>query len=233
MEPLDIVIIGASGGIGQTLVRALRDGNRIIGTCFKSPPAGLAEGAEYYRLDVTDRKAVFDFTGGIASNLTKPVLIYTAGISPNNPVHKMKDEEWQETLSTNLTGAFLTSRGLLPRMRKTNFGRIIFVSSVLSRLAVPGTACYSASAGALCALARVIAKENASKGIRANVLALGYFDTGMIRSVPKPYLREKVLPSIPNGSLGDPSDIAEAVRFALKTDYLNGAVIDINGGIIG
>ena len=232
-EPHDIIIFGASGGIGQHLVKALRGRHKIIGTYNSSSSDKFAEGAEYYRLDVTDRKSVSDFTIEIHSHLKKPVLIYASGISPNGYVHKIKDEEWDKTLSINLTGAMSASRGLLPRMRELNFGRVIFLSSVLSRISVPGTAGYSVSKIALCALAKVIATENAAKGITANVLALGYFNVGIINAVPESYLKEKVMPSIPNGKLGDPEDIVKAVNFVMTTDYLNGAILDINGGIVG
>ena len=161
------------------------------------------------------------------------MLIYTAGISPNNAVHKTTDADWDQTLSVNLTGAMLASRGFLPRMREVGFGRIIFISSVLSRLSVPGTAAYSVSKAALCALARVISSENASRGITANAIALGYFDVGIIRAVPEEYLTQKVLPSIPQGKLGSPANITQAIQFIMDADYMTGAVLDINGGIIG
>ena len=231
-EPFDIIIIGASGGIGQYLVRAFKDEHRVLGTYCHSSPDALEPGAEYYRLDVTDRQAVSGFTAEISPTLKRPALIYTSGVSLNGVIHKTRDEDWDLTLSVNLTGAMLVSRGLLPRMRELCFGRIIFISSVLSRISVPGTAAYSASKAALCALAKVIAVENARKGITANALALGYFNVGIIRAVPEAYLNEQVLPSIPQGRLGDAVNIGAAVRFIMDADYLTGAVLDINGGII-
>ena len=101
----------------------------------------------------------------------------------------------------------------------------------MSRISVPGTAAYSATKAGLCALARVIAAENAREGITANAIALGYFNVGIISAVPDQYLNDNVIPSIPEGKLGDPSNIVAAIQFVLKADYLTGAVIDLNGGI--
>jgi NAD(P)-dependent dehydrogenase (short-subunit alcohol dehydrogenase family) len=92
---------------------------------------------------------------------------------------------------------------------------------------------YSVTKAGLGALARVIAVENAKKGVTANALALGYHDVGIINSVPKAFLEEKVIPSIPVGHLGDPVNIRNAVQFLIDSDYVTGATLDINGGIIG
>ena len=98
---------------------------------------------------------------------------------------------------------------------------------------IPGSVAYSVTKAGLGALARVIAVENARKGITANALALGYHDVGIISSVPEKFLEEKVIPSIPVGHLGDPANIRNAVQFLIDSDYVTGATLDINGGIIG
>lgn len=127
----------------------------------------------------------------------------------------------------------LTCRGMLPRMREVGFGRIIMMSSVLSRTMVPGSLAYSVTKAGLGGLTRVIAAENAKKGITANSLALGYHNVGIISSVPEKMLNERVLPSIPVGHLGDPNNIVAAIEYLLKADYVTGTTLDINGGIIG
>jgi len=229
---MDIVIVGASGGIGQYLITSFKGEHNLYGTYCRCDPTKLDPAAKYYPLDVSDRKAVDAFTAELAPELQRPVLIYATGISPNNLVHKYSDTDWDRTLSVNLTGAMSVTRGLLGRMRELNFGRIIYISSVLSRISVPGTVAYSVTKSALCAMARVIAAENSKKHITANSLALGYFDIGIIRAVPEAYLRNQVLPAIPVGDLGDPANITAAIRFILGADYFTGATLDINGGMI-
>jgi acetoacetyl-CoA reductase len=230
--PVDIVIIGASGGIGQYLIASFKGEHNLHGTYCRCDPAKLDPAAKYYPLDVSDRQAVGAFTSELAPKLQRPVLIYATGISPNNLVHKYTDADWDRTLSVNLTGAMSVTRGLLGRMRELNFGRIIYISSVLSRISVPGTVAYSVTKAALCAMARVIAEENSKKHITANSLALGYSDIGIIRAVPETYLKNQVLPTIPIGELGDPANITAAIRFIIDADYFTGATLDINGGMI-
>lgn len=229
----EIVLFGASGGIGQYLIGDLAREHRIMGTYRRADPAKLRPGAEYYRVDVTESAAVAHFAQQIEAGLQHPVLIYTPGISPNAVAHKISDADWEQTIATNISGAMRAARALLPRMRSVQWGRIILVSSVLARQGVPGTLAYSATKAALAAMARVISVENAGKGITANTLALGYFSVGIIGAVPEQYLREQVLPRIPQGRLGDPANIAAAVRFIIAADYLTGATIDVNGGMVG
>jgi acetoacetyl-CoA reductase/3-oxoacyl-[acyl-carrier protein] reductase len=232
VESFDFIIIGASGGIGQYLSKLFLQANRIIGTYCNHTPDGLIRGPRYYHVDLSDNRSVSDFCSDIASGLQRPVLIYTPGLSPNCLAHKISDEEWENTIAVNLTGAMRVTRGLLPKMQELRFGRIIYVSSILSRKATPGTAAYSSAKAGICAFSRVVALENAKKGITANTLALGYFNVGIINAVPPEYLEKHVLPNIPVGRLGDPSNIAQAINFLINADYITGATIDINGGII-
>jgi acetoacetyl-CoA reductase len=158
-------------------------------------------------------------------------LVSCAKVS-NCIVHKITDEDWEKTMVVNLTGAMCMTRGLLPKMAELKYGRIIYISSILSRKTVPGTAAYSVSKAGLNTLARVVAFENAKKGITVNSLALGYYGVGIINAVPEDYLKNTVIPSIPMARLGDPANIVEAVKFLIKADYVTGATIDMNGGII-
>ena len=229
---LDIIIIGASGGIGQYLVQALSIDNRVIGTYFSASPSDLVEGAEYFKVDVTNAEQVTNFFNSIGPSLFMPVMIYTPGISPNNLITKIVDQDWVDTIAVNLTGAMYFSRAILPWMRKLEYGRLIFLSSVLSRIAVAGTLGYSVTKAGLNSMAKVIAVENASKGITSNAIALGYFEIGIISAVPENYLRNHVIPEIPLKRLGDPSNIVSAINFIIDSGYLTGSVIDLNGGMV-
>jgi len=229
---LDIIIVGASGGIGQYLVHEFSKKHRVIGTYFSASPSDLAEGAEYFKVDVTNAQEVTSFLNGIGPSLSMPVMIYAAGISPNNVTSKIVDQDWHDTIAVNLTGAMYFSRAIIPWMRKLEYGRLILVSSVLSRIAVAGTLGYSVTKAGLNSMVKVIAVENASKGITSNAIALGYFEIGIINAVPEDYLKNHVIPEIPLKRLGDPSNITSTVNFIIDSDYLTGSVIDLNGGMI-
>ena len=231
--PSDLVIVGASGGIGDYLVRSFRGQHRVIATYCQHEPAEQYPDVHYAKLDLCDRSAVAGFCSEIAGEMQRPVLVYCSGVSRNGVVHKFSDEDWDTTLDVNLTGAMTMCRGMLPRMRELGFGRVVLLGSVLGRSLVPGSVAYSVTKAGLSALARVVATENATKGVTANTLALGYYDIGIISSVPSKFLEEKVLPGIPKGKLGDPSNIASAIRFLIDADYVTGATLDMNGGIVG
>ena len=216
MRSMDIIIYGASGGIGQFLVKHLKNSHKLYGTYFHHDPHMLESGCEYFKVDVSDRERMKIFTSDIASRLSNPVLIYAPGVSLNNVTQSCQDQDWDKTISVNLTGAMLACRGILPRMKESRFGRIILLSSVLSRISVPGTIAYSATKSALCAMARVMAIENAQQGITVNALALGYHYIGIIKDVPESYLHRHVLSCIPEGKLGNPMNIVNGVSFLYR-----------------
>jgi 3-oxoacyl-[acyl-carrier protein] reductase len=228
----EIVLFGASGGIGQHLVRTMGKEHRMFGTYHRADPTALAQPATYHQVDVTDSESVATFVETIAGELQQPVMIYTPGVSLNATTHKITDAEWNQTISINLSGAMRAARAMLPVMRNKKWGRIVFLSSVLARLGVPGTVAYSATKAGLGAMARVISAENATKGITANAVALGYFSIGIIQAVPAQYLKEHVIPGIPQGHLGDPATITATIRFIIDADYLTGATLDVNGGMV-
>lgn len=144
--------------------------------------------------------------------------------------HRMPSDVWDKVIDTNLKGTFLFCRAMLPFMRKQEWGRIINISSIVGQIGIPGTIAYSTSKSALFGLTRTLAVENAAKKITVNVLALGYFDIGMI-SVIKHDLQERIKESIPLKKFGDPRNIELAIRFLIESDYCTGTVININGGL--
>lgn len=222
-----IVMTGASGGLGQYLIEHLSKDFEIIGTFHTHRPT---DKARFYQVDVTDANSVAQFVTMIASSLQRIVLINLAGISLDGVGHRMSESIWDQVVDTNLKGAFLMCKAVLPFMREQKWGRIINVSSVVGQVGVPGTLAYSASKSGLFGLTRTLAIENASKNITVNTLALGYFNRGMIGTID-PEFQEQIKAKIPMGRLGHPRNIELAIRLLVEADYITGAVININGGL--
>lgn len=229
----DLIIIGASGGIGKCLVDHYRNiVGKIYGTYYKNSE-GLVDSdrVHYQKLDVTKRHDVIDYIESIKNRLQRPVLIYAPAVSIDNFAHNYLDDDWDKTIAINLTGAMTVTKYLLPTMQKLNYGRIIYLSSILSQIAVPGTIAYASTKAALNEMAKVIAKENAKKNITANSLVLGYYNVGIICSVPSSYLVKNVLPNIPSGCLGEPENIINAINFLVDSNFVSGSAISMHGGM--
>ena len=233
-----IIIVGASGGIGRYLMTDLARDYRTIGTYFKHNPF-KSEWLDVYRErsggvepEMHKLELEHDDVSWFASKLQfqKTVLVNAAGISINGMAHKIT-HSWYDVLNVNLNGPFLTCQAFLPYMREMGWGRIVNLCSVVGQRGIPGTASYSASKAGLEGLTRTLSAENAGKGITVNALALGYFNVGMIHNVPLP-AQEKIRASIPSHLFGHPSNIAEAIRFLIKADYVTGATINIDGGLV-
>ena len=226
-----IVITGASGGLGSYLIEHLGRDHEIIGTYNTHRPAPTDRVVEFYQVDVRDSGRVERFAAAISDKLQRIVLINLAGISLDAMGHKMDEATWDRMLDTNLKGTFLMCRALLPFMRQQEWGRIINVSSIVGQMGVPGTVAYSASKAGLLGLTRTLAAENATKNITVNALALGYFEVGMI-NVIKPEVQDQIRAKIPMKRLGHPRNVELAIRFLIESDYVTGAVININGGLL-
>ena len=226
-----MVITGASGGLGSYLVQQFANECQIIGTFnTRQPEIGRAN-VSYYQVDVSNAESVERFVRSLNSELKQIVLVNLAGISIDGMAHKMPEDVWDRVVDTNLKGTFLMCRALLPIMRDQGWGRIINISSIVAQKGVMGTVAYSASKGGIFSLTRTLAVENAIKGITVNALALGYFEVGMI-NVLKPEMKELVLSTIPMRKFGHPRNIELAIRFLIEADYVTGAVININGGLL-
>ena len=226
-----IVITGASGGIGRFLAEQFSQEYEIIGTYNSHKPIPSGNSIEYYQVDVCDALSIERFVSKIGDRLKDIILINLAGISLDGMGHKMAEETWDQVIDTNLKGTFLMSRALLPFMREQEWGRIINTSSIVGQIGIPGTGAYSASKAGLMGLTRTLAAENVTKEITVNVLALGYFDIGMI-SVIRPELQEQIRAKIPMKRFGDPKNIELAIRFLIAADYITGSIININGGLL-
>jgi acetoacetyl-CoA reductase/3-oxoacyl-[acyl-carrier protein] reductase len=225
------IITGASRGIGQYLFNRLRsEGEEVVGTYHSTAPA-VPDPEYLFPVDIADTEEVFGWIAGLQPRLRQLVLINCAGITYNAFGHKADPARWEQVIKVNLIGSFNVIRAVLPVMRAAGYGRVINFSSVVAQAPVPGTSAYAASKAALWGLSRALAVENASKGITINNLNLGYFDIGIIREVPAD-LQQSVKARIPSGSFGQPDQIYQAIKFIIATEYMNGASLDLNGGMV-
>jgi len=227
-----IVITGVSGGLGGFLAEQLASQHTVIGTYHnRTIDDPQRVGGNVHLLDVTDAAQVQAFVDEVRAKLDRVVLVNMAGISLDAMGHKMPEELWDRVVDTNLKGVFLMSRALLPVMREQKWGRIINISSVVGQVGIPGTAAYAASKAGVIGLTRTLASENVTNNITVNALALGYFSVGIMKDL-KPEIQDLIIQKIPMHRLGDPTNVAAAVRFLIDADYVTGTTININGGLL-
>lgn len=227
---MKILITGASRGIGHYLLQKIKDEDfDVCGTYNKTMPED--DLIRYFqRVDIRDDDQVKKWIESNVNSSERIVLINCAGTNFNALAHKTDSDKFLELLNVNLVGTFRMIHAVLPFMREKGFGRIINFSSVVAEKGVPGTSAYAASKSALWGMTKAIAVENAEKGITINNLNLGYFDIGLISEVPGPML-EGIKKTIPVQQLGQPENILNAVKFLIKSDYISGTALDINGGL--
>ena len=236
------LVTGASRGIGRAIAEVLgRRGATVIGTATSEQGAqaisemlavaGIRGAGKV--LDVTDADSVASLMKDVTDNYGTPaILVNNAGITRDNLLMRMKDEEWDEVIETNLTSAFRMCRACLKGMMKARFGRIIMISSVIGATGNPGQANYAATKAGVIGFAKSLAREIGSRGITVNAVAPGFIDTDMTRAMPQEQ-RTALLGQIALGRLGDVTDIANTVAFLASSDagYITGETIHVNGGM--
>lgn len=230
-----IIITGASKGIGRFLLTTFKKlGLSVIGTYNSTNAFVENENENYYKVNIADAGEVKNWINSIADidDFSNLVLINCAGINYNSFAHKSDLQKWHEVISVNLGGTFNVIHTILPHMREQNFGRIINISSVVTKLPTMGVSAYAASKSAINGLTKSLSVENASKGITVNSINLGYVNLGMgVEAVPEQY-QEKMKAQIPLGRFCEPNEVFNTIDYIIKTEYVNGASIDINGGVI-
>lgn len=225
------VVTGAASGIGRELVAALQH-DAWVAALDRTPVSDEIPAAVQLEVDVTERDRLREVMAGIARERGRiDWVVCAAGIIRDRVSWKMTDEEWDDVIRTNLTGAADVVRASLPWLRKSPAGRVVFLGSINGTRGRFGQSNYAASKAGLVGLARSLALELARDGVTVNVVTPGFIDTPMTRRLPPEVLHGAVART-PLGRLGEPRDVADAVRFLCGpgAGFITGAVIPVDGG---
>ena len=234
------LVTGASRGIGAAIADELASlGARVIGTATSQAGAEAiharlaASGGAGRVLNVTDSASVDALVDEIGKEFgAVSILVNNAGITRDNLLMRMKEEDWQAILDTNLSSVFRTSKAVMRGMMKARKGRIINIASVIGVTGNAGQANYAAAKAGIIAFSKSLAKEIGSRGVTVNVVAPGFIQTDMTKDLPEAS-REALVGQIALGRLGEPADIARAVAFLAgpAATYITGETLHVNGGM--
>ena len=234
------LVTGASRGIGAAIADELAArGATVFGTATSDGGAEAigarlaGKGGHGRRLDVTDAAAVDALIDAIGKE-SGPVsiLVNNAGITRDNLLMRMKDEDWQAILDTNLTSVYRTCKAVMRSMMKARRGRIVNIASVIGATGNAGQANYAAAKAGIIAFSKSLAKEIGSRNVTVNVVAPGFIDTDMTRAMPQE-AKDALVGQIALGRLGEPVDIARTVAFLAgpAASYITGETLHVNGGM--
>ena len=231
-----ILITGASRGIGKDIaLKSKEKGYEVLGTSTTS--AGVSSlkenGIHGLQLDLNDKKSVESFNDLlIKEHPDIAVLVNNAGITRDNIVLRMSEEEWMDVLNVNLNGAFKVTKTVLKFMLKKRWGRIINITSTSASTGNRGQANYAAAKAGIEAFSKSLAKEVGSRGITVNAIAPGYIQTDMTKVISEK-VKEEILSQIPLSRFGKPEEISQLVDFLISDEasYITGQTIHINGGL--
>ena len=225
------LITGGNRGIGLAIARSLaQDGFHVV---IGSRSGQVVDGFDCVAMDVSSAQSVDDAFSHVENTWGIPeILVCNAGITKDALVMRMSDEDFEDVINTNLTGAFRVAKRATKGLLKLKKGRLIFISSVVAMLGSPGQVNYAASKSGLIGMARSFARELGSRGITANVIAPGFVETDMTASLDDKR-RQEISSSIPLGRFSDSQEIANVVSFiaSTKAGYITGAVIPVDGGL--
>jgi len=237
------LVTGASRGIGKAIaIELAQQGAQVIGTATSE--AGAAQITQYFMdaglqgegraLNVTEPEQINALMDWITSTYATPtILVNNAGITRDNLLMRMKDDEWDAIIQTNLSSVYRMSKACLRGMMKQKNGRIINVASVVGVMGNAGQTNYAAAKAGIIGFAKSLAREVGTRGITVNTVAPGFIDTDMTRELAEEH-RQQLVSQIPLARLGQPEDIAKSVVFLASPGaaYITGQTINVNGGMV-
>lgn len=236
-------ITGASRGIGYAIAAALaKNGIDIAGidvnidelqSSMKTIRESSGRSTLAIRADVGDYASIESAVEEVNKTLGRiSILVNNAGITRDNIILRMKDNDWDDVIRINLTGTFNCTRAVIKGMVKNRYGRIISIASIVGLMGNVGQANYAASKAGIIGFTKSVAREYANRSITANAIAPGFIETDMTKKLPEE-VTKALLSQIPMGRLGTPEDVANAVKFLAsdEAEYITGQVINVNGGM--
>ena len=239
LENKNIIVTGASGGIGNAIIKKLNEaGANILASGTKIEKLEELkknfEGIKILKFDISQSDKIEEFienaTGELGGSLDG--LINNAGITQDNLAIRMTLDEWQKVINVNLTSTFLMSKFAIKKMLKNKSGKIVNITSVVGHTGNLGQANYTASKAGIVAMSKSLATEYAKKNININCISPGFIKTAMTDKIDDKF-KEVIISKIPSARLGEPDDIANAVFFLSSdlSNYINGETLHVNGGM--
>jgi 3-oxoacyl-[acyl-carrier protein] reductase len=239
LEKKNIIVTGASGGIGNAIIEKLNEAGANIlasGTRIEKLEELQKnfEGIKILKFDISQSDKIEEFIENATNELggSLDCIINNAGITQDNLAIRMSLDEWQKVININLTSTFLMSKFAIKKMLKNKSGKIVNITSVVGHTGNLGQANYTASKAGIVAMSKSLALEYAKKNININCISPGFIKTAMTDKIDDKF-KEVIISKIPSARLGEPDDIANAVLFltSKQSDYINGETLHVNGGM--